>query len=129
MAEELKSEAEQNEWLCQQAAFWRDLARGFSGEAESHYHHSSWLYINLLSFLTPEDKSAMQSTVKVNQSLDPPPQEREEMNVVQTIRLARRLLADKNTPDEKKAVMLCWIYHGVGDIHQPLHSCALFSKT
>jgi hypothetical protein len=50
------------------------------------------------------------------------------MNVIQAIRLARRLLADANTPDDKKAIWLCWVFHDVEDIHQPLHSSALFSK-
>ncbi len=70
----------------------------------------------------------MEGTLKENISLDPPETEQENMNVVQTLRLARRLLADKSTPDEKKAVMLCWIMHDVGDIHQPLHSTALYSQ-
>lgn len=29
---------------------------------------------------------------------------------------------------EPKAVAYCWLFHLVGDIHQPLHSTALFSK-
>ncbi len=127
MPDELKTEAEQNEWLFQQAAIWPDLARGLSGEAKK-FNHPSWHYINVPSFLTPDDKNEMEATVKVNQSLDPPAAEQEDMNVVQTIRLARRLLTDKQTPDEKKAVMLCWIFHDVGDIHQPLHASALFAE-
>jgi hypothetical protein len=62
-------------------------------------------------FLTPQDQKAMEGTIKENISLDPPETEQESMNVVQTLRLARRLLADKSTPDEKKAVMLCWLMH------------------
>jgi hypothetical protein len=47
------------------------------------------------------------------------------MNVVQTIRYARRILADRTTSKQEKALMLM---HCVGDIHQPLHSTALFSR-
>jgi hypothetical protein len=36
-------------------------------------------------------------------------------------------LIDKKTPDADKAVMICWLFHEVGDIHQPLHSTALSS--
>jgi len=32
-------------------------------------------------------------------------------------------------PNEKRAVALTWIFHLVGDAHQPLHSATLFSKT
>ena len=29
---------------------------------------------------------------------------------------------------EDKAVAICWIFHLVGDIHQPLHNAAYFSS-
>ncbi len=128
MPEELTTEAEQNEWIFQQAAVWPDIARGFQGEARKDFTRGPCAYIDLPTFLTPEDQAALEGTLKENISLDPPETEQENMNVVQTLRLARRLLADKSTPDEKKAVMLCWIMHDVGDIHQPLHSTALYSK-
>ena len=128
MPDELKSEAEQNEWLFQQASVWPDMARGFKGEDSKKYHHPTWHYIDIPYFLTPEDQTALEGTLTENISLDPPATEQENMNVVQALRVARRLLADKNTPNDKKAVMLCWVFHDVGDIHQPLHSTALYSK-
>lgn len=30
---------------------------------------------------------------------------------------------------ETRAVSLCWMFHLIGDVHQPLHAVALFSKT
>jgi hypothetical protein len=128
MPAELTSEAEQNEWIFQQAAVWPDIARGFQGDARKEFTRGSWHYIDLPMFLTPNDRTALEGTLKENISLDPPDSEQENMNVVQVIRLARRLLADNSTPDAKKAVMLCWVMHDVGDIHQPLHSTALYSK-
>jgi len=124
MPAELTTEAEQNEWVFQQAAVWPDMARGFNG-ADRKFNHPTWHYINLPIYLTDDDKTI---DAKVNVSLDPPADVQEDMNVVQAIRLARRLLTDKQTTDAEKAVLLCWIFHDVGDIHQPLHSCALFSK-
>jgi hypothetical protein len=50
------------------------------------------------------------------------------MNAIQTIRLARAMLVDPAVSREDKAIMLCWLLHVVGDIHQPLHSSALFSR-
>jgi S1/P1 Nuclease len=127
MPSELTTVAEQNEWLFQQAAIWPDVARSFQGE-DRKYHHPTWHYLDLPSFLTPDDKAALESKVTFNMSLEPPAEETETMNAVQVIRLSRRMLADKTTPDDKKAVMLCWILHDVGDIHQPLHSTALISE-
>lgn len=119
---------EQNEFIFQQAAIWPDLARAFKG-ADSKYHHGEWHYINVPHYLTHEDQAAMEAKLKVNLSLEAPITEQKEMNVIQTIRLGRRLVADKSTLDAEKAIMLCWLFHTIGDIHQPLHSTALFSQT
>jgi hypothetical protein len=35
---------------------------------------------------------------------------------------------DPATEAVKRAIALCWVLHLVGDIHQPLHAAALFSK-
>jgi hypothetical protein len=128
MPDELTTETEKNEWIFQQASTWPDIARGFQGEARKEFMRGSWHYIDLPMFLTPEDRTALESTLNENIFLDPPDTEQENMNVVQTLRFARRLLADKSLPDGKKAVMLCWLMHDVGDIHQPLHSTALYSQ-
>jgi len=36
--------------------------------------------------------------------------------------------ADENAPAGDRAVALCWIFHIVGDIHQPLHTAQRFSQ-
>src|SRR6516162_7859219 len=79
MPAELTTEAEQNEWVFQQAAVWPDMARGFNG-ADRKFNHPTWHYINLPIYLTDDDKAI---DAKVNVSLDPPPAVQEDMNVVQ----------------------------------------------
>ena len=37
-------------------------------------------------------------------------------------------LGTKNAAAEDKAVEICWIFHLVGDIHQPLHNAEYFSS-
>jgi hypothetical protein len=32
-----------------------------------------------------------------------------------------------NAPSSTKAVALCWVFHLIGDVHQPLHTIALFT--
>lgn len=49
------------------------------------------------------------------------------MNIVQAIRFARAVISDELATPDARAVMLAWLFHDVGDIHQPLHSSALFS--
>jgi hypothetical protein len=128
MPKELKSPEEQNEWLFQQAAIWPDMARLFSGEDSKKYHRPWWHFINIPYFLTNEDRVALQDKLTFNVTLDPPKTESDTMNAIQAIRFSRGVLADKDATDEKKAVMLCWLMHDVGDIHQPLHSTALVSQ-
>jgi hypothetical protein len=118
----------QAEWSFQQAALWPDLARNFEGAERERFHHATWHYINLQQFLAPADRTALAGTLQINTSFVPPTEPSADMNIVQTIRLARRIVADETAPAESRAVMLCWLFHTVGDLHQPLHSTALFSQ-
>ncbi len=127
MPEDLTTVEDKNEWVFQQASIWPDMVRGFQRE-DRKYHHPTWHYLDIPVYLTPEDQTEMATKVKFNDSLDPPATQQEEMNAVQAIRLARRLLADQSTPDDQKAILLCWVFHLIGDIHQPLHSTAMVSK-
>jgi S1/P1 Nuclease len=115
------------EWIFQQASVWPDIARGFRGD-DAKYHHLTWHYINLPHFLNDADKVALTGHLKVNVSLDPPDKPTESMNAIQAIRLSRAMLADRKGSRADRAIMLTWLFHLVGDIHQPLHSSALFSQ-
>ena len=117
------------ESIFQLAAIWPDTARAFKGD-DRRFHHSTWHYINLPIAFAPDQtgKDKLLAAFKSNQSLDPPAQLTEEMNIVQTIRFARQEVASPTVPDSEKAVWLCWIFHNIGDLHQPLHSCALVSE-
>jgi hypothetical protein len=127
MPAELTTNDEKNKWVFQQAATWPDMARSFQGDAKK-FHHPTWHYIDLPTFLTPDDKAMMEGTLKENISISLPASEADTVNAIQTIKLARKLVANKFTPNDEKVVLLCWIFHDVGDIHQPLHSTALYSK-
>jgi hypothetical protein len=122
------SDTEKNEWFFQQVAVWPDMARGFKGSDREKFHHSTWHYINVPSYLNDGDETALEGKLKINVSLDPPDEVEETMNAIQTIRIARRILADGDASKSDRAVMLAWLFHVVGDIHQPLHSTALFSQ-
>lgn len=117
-----------NEWLFQQAAIWPDLARGFPDELKTQFHRSNWHFINLPVFLTPADQDELEAGLPVNVSLNAPATPRRNMNVVQTIRFARRTLNDDDAPAKAKGLMLPWLFHTTGDLAQPLHSSALFSR-
>jgi hypothetical protein len=120
-------ESDKNEWHFQEASIWPDLARGFRGD-DAKYNHGTWHYINLPTFLDDTGRQALAGKLTVNVSLEPPEKPVEQMNAIQTLRLARKMLKEPSTSPQDKAIMLAWLFHLVGDIHQPLHSSALFSQ-
>jgi hypothetical protein len=93
------------------AGAWADWVRG--GSARS-YGHSTWHYINYPVTFPGGG---------VDPAMHEPPQGQE--NAVWAMN--RYLDKIKNGTDEEKAVYMTWLFHLVGDIHQPLHCVALYS--
>jgi hypothetical protein len=122
-------EATQNEWLFQQAAIWPDAVR--SGPPEKRaFNRGEWHYINRPVFLTDEARSKLEGRLAANVAMQPPDGatiDTARMNIVQVIQFARQELARNQTSLETRALLLAWLFHDVGDIHQPLHSSALYS--
>ncbi len=52
----------------------------------------------------------------------------EKENILVAFKTNLDKLASKQSKDADKAISLCWIFHLMGDIHQPLHNASLFSK-
>jgi hypothetical protein len=120
--------ASQNEWLFQQAALWPDLARDFHGSLKDKYHRPNWHFINRPIFLSDADRMALEDGLSVNLSVDPTTLADGNQNVVQVIKLARQIIKDPAAAPKDKGLMLAWLFHTVGDLHQPAHSSALFSR-
>ena len=121
----------QNEWVFQQAAVWPDLIRPPGPEAKIAFHRSQWHYVNLPLFLDEAAGRELAGKLPLNTSLDPPPDATtatEPINVVQAIRFARRQCANRTTDPQTRGLLLAWLFHDVGDIHQPLHAAALVSR-
>src|SRR5499433_1777830 len=102
------SAEEQDLYLFMLAARWPDDIRG-----DPTFHHGSWHYINLP--YKPEGEPASVQTV------DPPPD-----NMLQAYQTNLDILRI-TAPQSTKAVALCWVFHLIGDVHQPLHTVALFT--
>lgn len=114
--------ATQDHLIFLQAAVWPDLIRG-----NKEFDRPTWHYIDFPLYLTPADEAAFAGKLPVNLSLDYPTDlPREKYNVIQAIAHCKTALQSRAGPDVK-AVAYCWLFHLVGDIHQPLHSTALFS--
>lgn len=122
MEDEATDKATQDHWIFQHAATWPDVIRG-----NKENDRPSWHYIDLPQFLEDSDRGAFAGKLPVNISTDYPTNTpRDEFNVVQAIQHCKAALRSKAGPDVK-AVAYCWLFHLVGDIHQPLHSTAIFS--
>jgi hypothetical protein len=122
--------AAQHEWLFQQAAVWPDLVRS-GPPAKTAFNRSQWHYINVPHFLSDADRAALQGHLNLNLNFDPPvaaTASTETLNIVQVIRLARHNSADEKLDPQSRGLWLAWLFHDVGDLHQPLHATALFSR-
>jgi len=102
------SPEEQDLYLFMLAARWPDDIRG-----DAAFHHGAWHYIN-----HPYKPEGQPTTV---QTVDPPPE-----NILRAYQTNFDIMRS-TAPESTKAVALCWIFHLIGDVHQPLHTVALFT--
>jgi S1/P1 Nuclease len=101
--------AERDMVLFMQAARWPDDIR----MRDRQHHRGPWHYINF-----PFKPNGQPDSV---QTRDP-----EQVNILTA--LAENESVVKNESDGKRrAIALAWLFHLVGDIHQPLHTAQLFT--
>ena len=103
------------ERLFMEMATWPDEVRPPS-EYSKAFHHDTWHYINFVyvppgtpvTFIKPEEITAER--------------------IYEAFARNAGIVADPKVSDAEKAVALCWIFHLVGDVHQPLHTTAMFNS-
>jgi hypothetical protein len=103
-------DTERDEILFMLAARWADDIRTLN-KAESRL---LWHYVDFP--LKPEGERASIQVVE-------PPHE----NILTAIAQNTRILRTGNDP-ARRGVALAWLFHLVGDVHQPLHAIQLFSR-
>jgi len=122
------TESEQAVWAFEQASIWPDIVGGLDDDNRAKYHHFTWHFINMPIYLEESDEKELDGKLDHNMSTDFSPPLRQDLNVIQALKGNLLLWADDDVSDAEKAVALCWILHLVGDMHQPLHNVALFSR-
>ena len=124
------NEEGQHAWLFQHASIWPDLIRDFSEDNDrGQYNRSKWHYVNWPLFLSEAEKNALNDKILVNLEKDPATaSDPTDMNIFQAINHNASILKDRGAADGDRAIALCWIAHLVQDIHQPLHTTALFTS-
>jgi hypothetical protein len=90
------------------AARWADDAR------KTPYDRPTWHYVDF-----PFRPLGQPDSV----AIVPPP----EPNALTAFRENRAILASDSATAGDQAVALCWLFHLVGDVHQPLHTVSLFT--
>ena len=103
-----KNAQDQERYLFMLAARWPDDIRG-----NRQFDHPEWHYIDF-PYRPPGEPASVRAP-------QPPPD-----NLIAAFQ--RNLAVARGTaPEAEKAVALCWIFHLLGDLHQPLHTVSLFS--
>ncbi len=97
-------------YLFTMAARWPDDARD-----DPQYHHFEWHFINM-----PFKPTGEAAGIRPR---DPDPN-----NILRAFGQNLDLLKKKSSTLQERAIALAWIFHLVGDVHQPLHTAALFSR-
>jgi hypothetical protein len=111
-------------WLFSQMAVWSDVIKGRGLNYTPQYR--KWHYINYPIHLTELDARFYKDNLPVNLELKATEQVSEEWNISQAFDYNLRMIDTGSTSDQ--AMALCWIFHLLGDIHQPLHSTALYNE-
>ena len=96
------------------AAVWPDMVRD-RDEAERYerYHHGPWHYTNIFW------EHAADGSVRVRDDLHP-----EDVNILERLDHLDDIASDTRYPKAHRAIVIAWLEHLVGDIHQPLHASA-----
>ncbi len=122
------TQTEREQWIFAQIARWSDIARGFKDEMRDEYHHSTWHYINLGVFPNEKLKDEFGTSLPSNTNLIyNDDSEFERMNIMEALGYISEQFESEATTKMEKAVLLCWLFHLVGYLHQPLHSSAMFT--
>ena len=114
----LPKDAEPFPFAWQMAATWPDIIRSNFNPLHKTWHKGTWHYINFPINLEPD-------TI---QGLVPKEEGGDVDNILKALKYCIAQCKNANVPPADKAIYLCWIAHLVGDLHQPLHTTALFSK-
>jgi hypothetical protein len=95
--------------LFMQAARWPDDIRS----QDKAQNRPPWHYINI-----PFKPEGQPATVQIR--------EPEPVNILTAMAESESTAKNENDP-ERRAIALAWLFHLVGDIHQPLHTAQLFT--
>jgi len=117
------------EWLLGQAAQWPDRIRRFNNEPfyrrnklVEKYHRGRWHYINLPVYLREQDAVLNIADPRQTINVEDPD------NVLEALGFIRAQLGDSTVSLADKGLWISWALHLIADVHQPLHTTAMFER-
>lgn len=120
------SEREQQRWIFSQISAWPDVVRSIKDENERNkFNRPQWHYINFPIIPNAEMEKALHSKIVENLSSNTSILENNR-NIVQVLNYINQNFNEADAPN--RTLQLCWLFHLVGDIHQPLHSSTLYTS-
>jgi hypothetical protein len=108
------------EWVVLRSATWPDWVRPRKKDTRdvTKFHRGEEHYINI-PFIDPKDEKLFAGKTLVDPDLP---------NIVTALKQRANDLKTKTAAGADRAVAVCWLFHLVGDIHQPLHNVTYFSS-
>ena len=114
--------AEDNEqWIFQHAGTWPDIARSIKGPDRDKFDKPIWHYVNFP--ITIDGFPAP----KLNLASDPAESKSISWNVLQATNYCLSVIKSK-APPAQKVLAYSWLFHLVGDMHQPMHWSPYFAS-
>ena len=115
-------EVSEAEWVILRASVWPDWVRPRHhdprGPAVTRYNRPEEHYINV-PVIDPKDTAAFAGKTLISP---------DKTDIICALRERCNDLRISSAAPEDRAVAICWIFHLLGDIHQPLHNAAYFSS-
>jgi len=120
------------QWLMGQAASWPDHARSFDNASRhireglvERYHRGNWHYINLPAYLVESDqKLRIKDPTRVSSKR----RSKKPADVLTALNFIKTELESAESSMAEKGLWISWALHLIADVHQPLHTTAMFSK-
>jgi len=116
---ELVNEAE---WATMRSAVWPDWVRprrkDNRGADVTKYSRGEDHYINI-PIIAPGSEEFFAGKTLINPDVT---------NIQTALKNRCNDIRTRNAADDDKAIAICWVFHLIGDIHQPLHNATYFSS-
>jgi len=124
LSSEQPADANANEWVVMRAAVWPDWVREHHKDEgfNQPFHHYVNLPIKRLTGASPAQ------VMEIEKNIAEAPQKPSSGQILGELPKRLDEVRDPATEEKKRAIALCWVLHLVGDLHQPLHAAALYTK-